>query len=377
MAHPPLTPPECDLRDFPRMMLDITRLRQSDFDATPDDSAWRAGLNLWFSAWHSVPAGSLSDDEAALAKAAGLGRDLRTWRKVKAAAMRGFVLCDDGRHYHETVCEFALEAWLEKLSQRLSSGAGNAKRWKISFDPADIEHAVEHAAALLARISPQSKALLKIKRRQSRQEDDGNPNGTENQSRRDAENVPPGSQGTGTGTGTGNIEEEDANASLSPGDDKPRRYPDDFEEAWRAYPHVQGRSSKPKALTAWRKITAGRRSLMAAAARRYALEGREPKAECGAPGMHRWLNEERYLDFLAPSAAAVQPVAWNGPPDLLADLCREMGEDHANGVLRMCRWDQDRGAIVTSSGTVADLIRKGGPRALRAHQAQVLEERAA
>lgn len=170
---------------------------------------------------------------------------------------------------------------------------------------------------------------------------------------------------------------EDANASLSPEDDKPRRYPDDFEEAWRAYPHVQGRSSKPKALTAWRKITAGRRSLMAAAVRRYALEGREPKAECGAPGMHRWLHEERYLDFLAPSAAAVQPVAWNGPPDLLADLRREMGEDHANGVLRMCRWDQDRGAIVTSSGTVADLIRKGGPRALRAHQAQVLEERAA
>src|SRR5690606_4124736 len=133
----------------PRMMLDITRLRQSDFDATPDDSAWRAGLNLWFSAWHAVPAGSLSDDEAALAKAAGLGRDLRTWRKVKAAAMRGFVLCDDGRYYHETVCEFALEAWLEKLSQRLSSGAGNAKRWKIDFDPTAIESAIVEAADLL------------------------------------------------------------------------------------------------------------------------------------------------------------------------------------------------------------------------------------
>ena len=73
----PLTPTRCDLRDFPRMMLDITRLRSSEFDTTLDDAAWRAGVNLWMSAWHQVPAASLQNDDASLAKAAGLGRDDR------------------------------------------------------------------------------------------------------------------------------------------------------------------------------------------------------------------------------------------------------------------------------------------------------------
>ncbi len=370
MAHPPLTPPECDLRDFPRMMLDITRLRQSDFDATPDDSAWRAGLNLWFSAWHSVPAGSLSDDEAALAKAAGLGRDLRTWRKVKSAAMRGFVLCDDGRHYHETVCEFALEAWLEKLSQRLSSGAGNAKRWKISFDPADIEHAIEHAAALLARISPQSKALLKIKRRQSRQDDDGNPNGTENQSQRDTKTVPTGSQGTGTGTGI--IEEEPPNPPWGDLRDEA------FGLAVQAYPEAGRLTVSIEAMgEAWDdEIAAGATPAAILAAAKAFAAGQYADGGGRVPRFDRWLRKGLWK-LVSPAAPPVTPLAWNGPPDLLADLRREMGEDHANGVLRMCRWDQDRGAIVTSSGTVADLIRKGGPGTLKAHRIQVLEERAA
>src|SRR4051794_28113345 len=101
----PLTPADCDLRDFSRMMLDIRRLRASGFDAIADDAAWRAGLNLWMSAFHDVPAASLEDNEAGLCKAAGLGRDLETWACVKADAMRGWVLCSDGRWYHGTLAE--------------------------------------------------------------------------------------------------------------------------------------------------------------------------------------------------------------------------------------------------------------------------------
>lgn len=215
----PLTPEDCDLRDFPRMMIDVSRLRQSEFDATPDDCAWRAGLNLWFSAWHSVPAGSLANDDAALAKAAGLGRDLKTWRDVKEIALRGFVLCDDGRLYHETVCEFALEAWIEKLIHRLSSGAGNAKRWGTVFEPTDTEAAIERAAGLLAALAPDSKALLKARRRHARPNRDptgnasgnaggtpdrnasGNAGGTEKDASEQGGVIPPGSQGKGTGKG--------------------------------------------------------------------------------------------------------------------------------------------------------------------------------
>jgi hypothetical protein len=198
----PLTPAECDLRDFPRMMIDISRLRTSVFDSTLDDAAWRAGMNLWMSAFHSVPAGALEDDEGVLCKASGLNRDVKTWRKVRAAAMRGFVKCSDGRWYHETVAEFVLEAWLEKLAHRLSSGAGNAKRWGITFDPEPIKDAIASAAALLATLNPASKAIPKASRHMSRRD----PGGIENLSQQEGENVPSGSQGTGTGTGKGQEE---------------------------------------------------------------------------------------------------------------------------------------------------------------------------
>lgn len=187
---PPLTPVDCDLRDFHRMMIDIPRLRASGFDATPDDAAWRAGLNLWMSGFHSIPAASLDDDEGTLCKAAGLGRDLRTFRKVREAAMRGWVLCSDGRWYHETVAEMALEAWLGKLGQRLSSGAGNAKRYGTTFDPEPIRAAIETGAAHLTALNPAAKCLPKFSRHISRQ----HPDGRDTSSQRDAENVQTGSQ---------------------------------------------------------------------------------------------------------------------------------------------------------------------------------------
>ncbi|MFD1950674.1 hypothetical protein ACFSGX_07830 [Sphingomonas arantia] len=229
-APAPLTPLDCDLRDFPRMMIDIGRLRGSDFDAMPNDGAWRAGLNLWMSAWHVVPAGSLTNDDATLAKAAGLGRDLRTWAEVKEDALRGFVLCGDGRLYHPVVAEIAIESWLEKLFQRLSSGAGNARRWGGTFDSSKVEEDIAAAVQLLRNLAPNSKSLAKVRRRQVRQNADGIPSGSEaipsgpnddptgidssshRDSHRDNNPVPVGSQGTGTGTGN-NKKSSEANAS--------------------------------------------------------------------------------------------------------------------------------------------------------------------
>ena len=61
--------------------------------------------------------------------------------------------CDDGRLYHPVVAEFALGAWLEKLARRLSSGAGNAKRWGQEFDSAPVKP----TSARHARCSPTSR----------------------------------------------------------------------------------------------------------------------------------------------------------------------------------------------------------------------------
>ncbi len=158
-APAPLTPPTCDLKDFPRMMIDIPRLFGSGFDATGDDTAWRCGLTLWLKSWHQVPAASLDDDEALLAKLAGLGRDMKTWARVRAGALRHWVKCSDGRLYHPVVAEIALEAWLSKLAQQVSSGSGANKRWGTPFDPAPFQAHLAEATEMLRLLNPESKAL--------------------------------------------------------------------------------------------------------------------------------------------------------------------------------------------------------------------------
>ena len=113
-APAPLTPVDCDLRDFAFMPLDVRRLRDSDLAGQESPEACWAAVLLWGAAWHQVPAASLPDDDKVLAHLAGYGRDVAKFRKVKAGALRGFVLCEDGRLYHPTVAEKAIEAWSQR-----------------------------------------------------------------------------------------------------------------------------------------------------------------------------------------------------------------------------------------------------------------------
>lgn len=164
-APVPLTPPECSMDGYSSMLIDIHRLRQSDFDAIDDDSAWRAGLNLWFSAWISVPAGSLRADDASLAKAAGLGRDLATWAKVKAGgAMQGFTLCQDGRVYHRHVSIVALGIWIDKLIRKHAGQRGNrgsVDAQQREHELRSIEFQIATAAKCLRALDPTAAALTK------------------------------------------------------------------------------------------------------------------------------------------------------------------------------------------------------------------------
>lgn len=202
----PLTPADCDLQDFPRMMIDIPRLFASEFDATATDAEWRCGVTLWLKSFHQVPAASLPDDDVQLTRLCGLGRDVRSWRKNRDGALRGWVKCEDGRLYHPVVAEIALEAWLEKLTQRLSSGAGNAARWGAEFEPEPIRAEIGRAATLLAALNPKSKALSKQQasqalRRSQRDTPTAVPTGRTE--------VPSGSQGKGR-------EEKGKNPPVSP-----------------------------------------------------------------------------------------------------------------------------------------------------------------
>jgi len=97
------------------MPLDVVRLRDSDLAATESAESFRAAVMLWCASWHQLPAASLPNDDRVLANLAGYGRVVKEWLKERDGALRGWVLCSDGRWYHPVVAEKANEAWQGKL----------------------------------------------------------------------------------------------------------------------------------------------------------------------------------------------------------------------------------------------------------------------
>jgi hypothetical protein len=111
---PPPVPADADLRHMPGYMIDVQSLLGSDLAALGDPAAnWYAVLT-WCAAFHQVPAGSLPDDDPTLAYLVRLGRDVRTWRRMREkGAMRGWEKHSDGRLYHPVVTKTVLSL-LEK-----------------------------------------------------------------------------------------------------------------------------------------------------------------------------------------------------------------------------------------------------------------------
>jgi hypothetical protein len=128
----PLTPAECDLQAFPFMPLHVARLRDSDLAAEEDPEICWYALLLWCASWHQIPAASLPDNDVVLTKLVGLGRDAKTWQRIKAGALRSCVKCSDGRLYHPVVAEQALEAWGGRVSYQSerSAAAERQARWR-------------------------------------------------------------------------------------------------------------------------------------------------------------------------------------------------------------------------------------------------------
>lgn len=138
LPAPPIAA-DADLTGYEYMPLHGDRLRASDTNGRATDAEFRAAVNLWWSAWKQVPASSLPDDDVVLCKLADLGRDIKTWRKVKPVAMANFVKCSDGRLYHRFLAIEAAKAWELRLKARAKGIAGNAKRWggKQGGEPVD------------------------------------------------------------------------------------------------------------------------------------------------------------------------------------------------------------------------------------------------
>lgn len=139
-APAPLTPPDCDLRDFAFMPLEVRRLLTSETWVLGTAEEKVAALSLWCEAWHQVPAASLPDNERMLAHLSGAGSG---WRKVREHALRGWVKCADGRLYHPVVAEKANESWAKKEAQRERSRRANAARWGSGSARRDVPGGVE------------------------------------------------------------------------------------------------------------------------------------------------------------------------------------------------------------------------------------------
>lgn len=305
-APAPLTPPECDLQDFPFMPLHVARLRDSDLAAEEEPEACWYAVLLWAASWHQVPAASLPDNDAVLTKLIGLGRDLRTFRKHKAAALRGFVRCSDGRLYHPVVAEQAVDGWRRKLEQRWRTDCARIKK-RNQRDRTELP--LPTFEAFMARLPPGARLSIVP------EDGSGCPEGQHPLSSGTEGGCPQGNgiqeTGTGTGTGTGTNLDKEADASLSP---EPTtlvgvlEYPELFEAAWKAYRHVKGRSSKKLSHAQWKRLPPSTRQALPAACERYSREGREPNSDCGAPAMERWLRDEKFADWL--DAAAGEGEDW-------------------------------------------------------------------
>jgi 5-methylcytosine-specific restriction endonuclease McrA len=104
----PLTPPDCDLRDYLWMPLDVRRLLNSETWILGSPEVKVACMTLWCEAWQQVPAASLPDNDRMIAHLSGAGPG---WKKIAAEVLKGWQKCSDGRLYHPVVAEKAREAW--------------------------------------------------------------------------------------------------------------------------------------------------------------------------------------------------------------------------------------------------------------------------
>lgn len=124
----PFVPADADLRDFAYTPIFRSRLFGSAFHARVSDSEWRAGVTLWLKSWEQTPAGSLPNDDIELCRLAELGRDMKSWKKIKNGALHGWVKCNDGRLYHKVVAQSVLEALDRKLRHRWKNECGRIKK---------------------------------------------------------------------------------------------------------------------------------------------------------------------------------------------------------------------------------------------------------
>jgi uncharacterized protein YdaU (DUF1376 family) len=149
---------------------------------------------------------------------------------------------------------------------------------------------------------------------------------------------------------------EEAKASLSPsGTAKPksRVYPEDFEAAWRAYPHHKGRSSKPNAAAVFARLPPDERAGMVAAIGRFVPNVAETCGGKGAPDMAVWLKDGKHLNWTEAEPDALPVARFSGPAELRASVVAERDEDFALRFLDSCGWRAEDRTLLARNAFIA------------------------
>lgn len=317
------------------MPLHVARLRDSDLASEEKPEACWYAVLLWAAAWHQLPAGSLPDNDAVLTKLIGLGRDVRTFLKHKAGAMRGFVKCSDGRLYHPVVAEQVISAWTGKLQQRWRTECARIKKANQRNEtdlpaPSFEQFCAGMSLGTVAAVpgdtneSPEGQGV----------QEKGTGTGTEEKKDADASPV-----GPDVPTGELSLLAEEP-AQLS---QKRRPWESDpgFGAVWdAATPQMRSRAkSREKVWPEWTKAK------RASAADRIlagllAYLGSDPDVgRTGGPGLHIWLRDRTFELWVGEFAVKEAPAAaWPGPPDLLAAIIAETDAGFAQSYVVPSGW---------------------------------------
>jgi hypothetical protein len=297
----PLTPEDCDLRGMPYMPLDIVRLFDSDFYVLSSGDEFKAGVSLWAKAFLQVPAGSLPKDDRLLAHLSGAGPG---WDRVKEMALRGWVECSDGRLYHPTVAEKALEAWKARLDRRARTEAARAARQAATRSVSGSEpppsvtdnatspvtHNVTILPTKIATTNVTSSVTDDVTSSKGREGKGREQKGREEKKESKKDTPPPPASGGGD------------------------RDSAEFMTFWRSFPKRVGKGAARKAFAgALKKTTAA--TIMAALQR--AVWSSEPRF---IPHPSTWLNEERWSDEPTETFDPVLRAVGLGPDDFADDL---------------------------------------------------------
>ena len=134
----PLVPKDADLRSYTWIKLDYSRLFASEFFAMANDAEFRAAFILWCKSMQQLPAGSLPNNDKALA--GWCGKSLKQWAKIKDMALHGWQEADDGRLYHPVLAEVVNDI-LFKTDAKATSNDHDDKETKKAMTNAERQAA--------------------------------------------------------------------------------------------------------------------------------------------------------------------------------------------------------------------------------------------